>query len=280
MKTIRSLIKYGASKLPNKDSAHLDAELLLCHALNQTREQLYCGLDNSTTTKVSLDFIDLIERRTSGIPIAYLLNKKEFRSIEFFIDESVLVPRPDTETLVELVLEEIKDGEQLNILELGTGSGVIAATIAKERPSTLVVATELSYKAIKIAKKNIKHLKLKNVILCVGDWSAPLKNKKNFDIIVSNPPYISHGFKCAPHDGICFEPKKSLFSLDAGLADLRKIIAQAPHLLAKDEKIFLEHGAGQANLVRASMKKNNFTNVQSYHDLGGLERVTVGEQIF
>ena len=118
------------------------------------------------------------------------------------------MPRPDTETLVELVLEEIKDGEQLNILELGTGSGVIAATIAKERPSTLVVATELSYKAIKIAKKNIKHLKLKNVILCVGDWSAPLKNKKNFDIIVTIR-LVSHGFKCAPHDGICFEPKKS-----------------------------------------------------------------------
>ena len=210
METVRSLIKSGASKLPDKDSAYLDAELLLCHALNRTREQLYCGLDNPTTTKASLAFMDLIERRISGIPIAYLLNKKEFRSIEFYIDESVLVPRPDTETLVELVLREIKEGERLNILELGTGSGIIAATIAKERPSTLVMATEISYKAIKIAKKNIKHLKLKNVMLCVGDWSAPLKNKKNFDIIVSNPPYVSHGFQYAPHDGICFEPKKSL----------------------------------------------------------------------
>ena len=278
MEIIRNLIKDGASILPNSESAMLDSELLLCHVLKITREQLYCKLNKTVEHKQIHTYLHLLEQRSTGMPIAYLLNKKEFRSREFFVNESVLVPRPETETLVEEVLKNIDKNEQMNILELGAGSGIISASIAKERPNTSITAVDICYEAIKVTKKNLRKFNISNVMLCVANWFLPLNEGEFFDIIISNPPYVSVDFNKKSADGICYEPKKSLFSNDNGLADLKKIISQAPNLLSKNGKIFLEHGKGQAQEVRTFLEKNKFDHVSTYCDLNKIDRVTTGSK--
>jgi len=276
MLTVKNLIRNGASELRNSTSAKLDSELLLCSILELNREQLYCKFDEVTTSKQASSFFRLIKERAVGTPVAYLLNQKEFRSIDFFVNQSVLVPRPETETLVELALKECKKHANINILELGTGSGIIAASIAIERPTTQIIAIDLSQDAIKVARKNLNDLAIKNVKLCVGNWFSPVAMENFFHMIISNPPYVSNTFDESSSDGIRFEPKISLYSNKNGFADLEKIITQAPKFLTETGKIILEHGETQARQVRSCLKKNGFGQVNTSLDLNKSERVTIG----
>lgn len=276
MLTVKNLIKNGALELKNSASAKLDSELLLCSILQLSREQLYCRFDEVTSHKQVSSFFKLIKRRAVGTPVAYLLNQKEFRSIDFFVDQSVLVPRPETEILVELALKECDKQSNINILELGTGSGIIAASIAKERPDTQIIAIDLSLDAIKIARKNLDNLAIKNVKLCVGSWFSPVAMKNFFHMIISNPPYVSDTFDKPLSNSIRFEPKMSLFSSKNGFADLEKIIAQASEFLTKTGKILLEHGETQARQVRSYLKESGFEQANTFPDLNKSERVTIG----
>jgi len=231
MLTIKKLIKDGAQELRNSQSARLDSELIICSILQLSREQLYCKLNESATEKQKSTFFELIKKRAIGVPVAYLLNKKEFRSLNFFVDQSVLVPRPETETLVDLALEETRVQTRINILELGTGSGIIAASIAKERPDALIVAIDLSQDAIRVAQKNLVDLTITNVRLCVGDWFSPIEMKNFFHMVISNPPYVSNNSHTSLSDSIRFEPNISLYSSNNGFSDLEKIISKAPKLV-------------------------------------------------
>ena len=276
MPTIKKLIKHGALELTNSQSAQLDSELLLCFILQLNREQLYCRLNEIITKKQISNFFELIRKRAIGMPVAYLLNQKEFRSLNFFVDQSVLVPRPETETLVDVALKESKIGAKINILELGTGSGNIAASIAKERPEALIVAIDLSQDAIRVARKNLNNLTITNVQLCVGDWFSPLGIENFFDMVISNPPYVSNAIDKSLSDSIRFEPKTSLYSGKSGFSDLEQIISEAPKFLSRKGKILLEHGATQAGQVRSYLKKNGFDRISTIRDLNKSERVTIG----
>ncbi len=278
MLTIKKLIKNGALELSNSQSAQLDSELLLCSILQLDREQLYCRLNEITTNKQISSFFELIKKRSIGVPVAYLLNHKEFRSLDFFVDQSVLVPRPETEILVDLALEESKTSSRINILELGTGSGNIAASIAKERPEALIVAIELSRDAIRVAQKNLNDLTIKNVKLCVGNWFSPIGVENFFHMVISNPPYVSNTIDKSLSDSIRFEPNISLYSRNKGFFDLEKIISKAPKFLTRKGKILLEHGETQAGLVRSHLKKNGFNRINTFRDLNKSERVTIGWQ--
>ena len=278
MLTIKKLIKHGASELTNSQSAQLDSELLLCSILQLNREQLYCRLNEISTKQQISNFFRLIKKRAIGVPVAYLLNQKEFRSLNFFVDQSVLVPRPETETLVDLALKESKTGARINILELGTGSGIIAASIAKERPEALIVAIDLSQDAIRVAQKNLNNLTITNVELCVGDWFSPLGVENFFDMVISNPPYVSNAIDKSLSDSIRFEPKISLYSGNSGFSDLEEIIHKAPRFLSRGGKILLEHGETQAEQVRSYLKKNRFDRISTIRDLNKSERVTIGWQ--
>ena len=278
MLTIKKLIKNGALELSNSQSAQLDSELLLCSILQLDREQLYCRLNEITTNKQTSSFFELIKKRSIGVPVAYLLNHKEFRSLNFFVDQSVLVPRPETEILVDLALEESKTSSRINILELGTGSGNIAASIAKERPEALIVAIELSRDAIRVAQKNLNDLTITNVKLCVGNWFSPIGMENFFHMVISNPPYVSNSIDKSLSDSIRFEPNISLYSRNKGFFDLEKIISKAPRFLTSKGKILLEHGETQAGLVRSHLKKNGFNRINTFRDLNKSERVTIGWQ--
>ena len=276
MLTIKNLIKNGASELRNSTSAKLDSELLLCSILELSREQLYCRFDEVTTNKQVSNFFKLIKKRAIGTPVAYLVNQKEFRSIDFFVNQSVLVPRPETETLVELALKECERQPSINILELGTGSGIIAASIAKERPDTQITAIDLSLDAIKVAQRNLNDLAIKNVRLCVGSWFSPIALENFFHMIISNPPYVSNTYDESLSNNIRFEPNISLYSHKNGFADLEKIITEAPKFLTKTGKILLEHGETQARQVRSYLKKSGFEQANTFLDLNKSERVTIG----
>ena len=278
MLTIKKLIKDGAQELRNSQSARLDSELIICSILQLSREQLYCKLNESATEKQKSTFFELIKKRAIGVPVAYLLNKKEFRSLNFFVDQSVLVPRPETETLVDLALEETRVQTRINILELGTGSGIIAASIAKERPDALIVAIDLSQDAIRVAQKNLVDLTITNVRLCVGDWFSPIEMKNFFHMVISNPPYVSNNSHTSLSDSIRFEPNTSLYSSNNGFSDLEKIISKAPKFLTKKGKILLEHGETQAPQVRSYLKQNGFEQINTIRDLNKSERVTIGWQ--
>ena len=278
MLTIKKLIKDGAQELRNSQSARLDSELIICSILQLSREQLYCKLNESATEKQKSTFFELIKKRAIGVPVAYLLNKKEFRSLNFFVDQSVLVPRPETETLVDLALEETRVQTRINILELGTGSGIIAASIAKERPDALIVAIDLSQDAIRVAQKNLVDLTITNVRLCVGDWFSPIEMKNFFHMVISNPPYVSNNSHTSLSDSIRFEPNISLYSSNNGFSDLEKIISKAPNFLTKKGKILLEHGETQARQVRSYLKQNGFERINTIRDLNKSERVTIGWQ--
>jgi release factor glutamine methyltransferase len=264
---LNQVISTAINKLSHSDTPRLDAEVLLCHVLGVTRSYLYAWSDKIITTNQYNKFQQLLEHRIKGVPIAYILGNKEFWSLNLQVSENTLIPRPETELLVELVLARLDIDSQAKVIDLGTGSGAIALAIAKERVNCNVIATDKSTTALAIAKKNAKNLGLERVKFLQNDW---LNNLGVADIIVSNPPYIAAAY---PHLSQ-HEPRTALVSGNDGLSDIRTIIAQAPKHLTKGGCLLLEHGYDQAAAVRGLLKK--FQSVETYQDLAGLDRVTVG----
>ena len=271
--TARGLLA-AADTLGDEESAR-EAELLLGHALDRNRAWLYAHADDALDAADAVRFHALLTRRAAGEPIAYLIGRREFWSLGLAVTPDVLIPRPETELLVELALERIAQNVKVDIADLGTGSGAIALALAHERPHARVVATDCSTAALAVARGNAGHLGIANVEFTQGDWCAALGSRK-FDLIVSNPPYIAAGDIHLQQGDLRFEPRAALASGADGLDAIRAIVRASPAYLHAGGWMLVEHGHEQAIAVRDLLEKSGFVEVFTGRDLEGRERVGGG----
>ena len=274
--TIRALLHEAESKLHISSSARLDAEVLLCTVLGFDRSKLYSSPENMIPAKKVNLYRSLVQDRQQGKPVAYLTGTKEFWSLEFHVNEHTLIPRPETECLVETALKYIPENSELNIADLGTGSGTVAIAIANGRPRCKITAIDNCELALAVAAANGSRLKINNVSFVISNWYAELQD--TFDIIVSNPPYIRNNDEHLQGDGIAHEPKYALCSGEDGLDAIRNIISNADRYLNPDGWLIIEHGYDQARTVRSMFEKFHFAQIRTSNDYSGLERVTCGQQ--
>lgn len=255
-----------------------DAELLLACVLNLSRAMLRAYPERDLTLEQKNKFKDLAQRRAQGEPIAYLLGHKEFWSLNFIVGPDVLIPRADTELLVEMALESLAPNKKQVVLDLGTGSGAVALAIASERPKITMIATDKSAEALQIAKLNAKQLHISNVEFALGSWFDAIANMvdKPFDMIVSNPPYIANFDPHLEQGDLRFEPNHALASGVEGMDDLHIIISNARRYLKPNGLLLVEHGYDQEHSVAKEFRAAGFADVTCYNDLSGIPRVTSG----
>ncbi len=251
----------------------LDREILLAHILKVSRSYLYAWPEKKLTDAQQKLFFALIQRRLEGEPVPYIVGCQEFWSLDFKVTPETLIPRPETELLIELALKF--GNEQCIVADLGTGSGAIAIAIAHERPQWKIHATDQSSATLEIAAFNAKKLKCENIIFHQGHWCQALPNIM-FDMIVSNPPYIAEHDPHLLQGGVRFEPRSALTSGVDGLDAIREIVIEARHYLKPAGFLMLEHGYDQAEQVRDLLSNAGYQQVVSYKDLAGIERVSVG----
>lgn len=275
--SIESVLKNAASSLEKISvTSRLDTEILLAHVLKQPRSYLYSHNDRILSSAKKKRFDALLTERQKGKPIAYIIENKEFWSLELKVSKHVLIPRPETELLVELCLSELDKSKKLNIADLGTGSGAIALAIAYERPNWKITAIDKSHEALEIAKLNTKKLNIKNINFLYSNWYDALPQSQKFDAILSNPPYIAENDPHLKQNDVAHEPKSALTSGPMGLDDLTIIICEAKKYLNANGIIIVEHGYNQGEKVRKLMQKNGFTKIKTINDLSQHERVSVG----
>ena len=254
-------------------SSQLDIELLVLHLLNIDKNVLY--RDNPSFTEETCNELkELIKRREKGEPLAYLTNQIGFWNLSLYVDNKVLVPRPETETLVQSILETFSS-KQIRVLDLGTGSGAIGLSLAKERKNWEIVCSDMSLEAIKVTKKNMSMNSL-NVSLINSNWLAAFKNEC-FDLIVSNPPYINPSDPRVLSDGLKFEPIEALVSDCEGFKDIEQIVKESCKSLNNSGYLFLEHGYDQADQVVAIFENYDFSQIRTFKDLNGDDRVCSGK---
>jgi release factor glutamine methyltransferase len=252
----------------------LDSRVLLCHALGLTRVQLITRADHLLTDTEAARLDDLLARRAAGEPVAYLTGEREFYGLPFRVTPAVLIPRPDTELLVELACERLPRGG--SVLDMGTGSGAIAVAIAHTRPDAQVSALDASAAALEVARGNAARNGVA-VDFLQSDWYAALSpSARRFDMIVSNPPYIVAGDRHLSEGDLRFEPVDALTDHADGLSALRTIIAGAPGFLNQNGWLLLEHGYDQAQAVRTLLQGEGWNQVRSWQDLAGIERASGG----
>ena len=253
----------------------VDAQVLLAHALGRDRAWLVAHRDDALTAAEADAFFALAQRRRAGEPVAYLTGVREFWGLPLKVTPAVLIPRPETETLVELALEWLPRGGAPRVLDLGTGTGAIALAIAKERPDAQIVATEASAEAIAVARENRARLGIGNATFVESDWYAAVDGA-TFELVVSNPPYVA---LADPHLGegdLRFEPASALVSGVDGLAALRGIVSGARAHLAPGGALAVEHGYDQAERVQALFRDAGLTGIVARRDLAGIPRVVAG----
>ena len=259
--------------------SRLEARLLLAHACNRPQEWVIAHGLEAAEPDTAHAFLALAARRAAGEPIAYLLGSREFFSRFFVVTPAVLIPRPETELLVEVGLELIRDRVAPRVLDLGTGSGVLAVTLALERPDAVVIASDASAPALAVAKANAAALGAGEIGFRAGDWWQALSpDDLGFDLIVSNPPYIAADDPHLSQGDLRFEPRQALAAGPAGADDLRRIVAGAPARLAAGGRLALEHGLEQGGLCRHLMESGGFADVHTRRDLEGRDRVTSGRR--
>ena len=261
---------------PTSDSPKLDAELLLAKAIGKSRTYLFTWPDRAVSTADQEQFSQLIQARAIGRPVSQLLGEKEFWSMLFEVNGQVLTPRPETELLVEKALMEIPLEGRHKILDLGTGSGCIAAAIGMERPNCSVLAVDVSQDALAVAVKNVQRHTMHNIELRQSNWFASIAPTEQFHLILSNPPYIAADDTHLQTPELSWEPRQALESGADGLDDIRKIIRTAPPFLAPKGILLFEHGYAQANSVQQLLEAAGFYEVQSFADLSGHLRATSG----
>lgn len=273
---IADAVREASQRLQaNSDSAQLDAGILLCHVLDCPRSFLLSHPETALTPQQQTDFDALTDRRTRGEPVAYLTGMKEFWSLELKITPAVLIPRPETETLVEAALLRLPLDQAMRVLDLGTGSGAIALAIAGERPRAHVTAVDISDAAVAVARDNARLHCIANAVFYESHWFAALEGQQ-FDLIASNPPYVADG---DPHlSALRFEPQTALVAGVDGLDALRLIIRTAPTYLLPHGWLLLEHGADQGASVCALLAQAGFSEVKTLSDLAGLSRVSAGKK--
>ena len=276
MSTLAALLREGTSRLQGEE-ARADAELLLAHALGRSRAWLFAHGDEALDAQAMTRYLDLIERRAIGHPIAHLVGHRGFWSLDLLVDESTLIPRPETELLVDQALLRLPADQPVCVLDLGTGSGAVALAIAKERPRALVFGLEISDDAMRIAIPNKLRSGLGNVFFQQSDWFSVLDDDERFDVIVSNPPYIAEDDPHLQQGDLRFEPRSALASGADGLDDIRRIISQAPRHLANKGWLLLEHGFDQGDAVRDLLRGRGFASVETVQDLEQRDRVSLGQ---
>jgi release factor glutamine methyltransferase len=286
MKTKKYLVLHSVLESCGKRlNSPLEAQLLLSFVLGISRSSLYTRSKEDITTEKYEQFLALVERRETGEPIAYLLGVKEFWSLPFMMTKAVLIPRPETELLVETALQYLPSIDPIDaiqkseILDLGTGSGAVALALAKERPHCSILGVDKSQAALAVALHNAEYLSLSNVQFCYSDWfSCFHTEKREFDLVVGNPPYISTSEYANLGADLQFEPPEALISGIDGLFDLQAIIQATPQFLKSNGWLMLEHAAHQGLAVKHLMLENGFKEVQVLQDLAGLDRITIGQK--
>lgn len=256
----------------------VDARALLSHVLGRDAAYLIAHADDALDAAAAERFRALAARRAAGEPVAYLTGAREFHSLTFKVTPAVLIPRPETELLVELALERIPEGHASRVLDLGTGSGCIAVSIAKARPSAHVVAVDRSEEALAVACDNARQLGAGNVAFRASEWYGALGSER-YDVIVSNPPYVASGDAHLQQGDLRYEPQAALASGADGLDAIRAIVAGAPAHLAAGGWLVIEHGYDQAARCRELMERADLQSVSTRRDLAGLERVSSGRRI-
>jgi release factor glutamine methyltransferase len=305
---IQEILSYHSRQLEaalslDASTARIEVQMLLQTVLSVNRAYLLTHPERVLSQDEFSCYSGLLDRRLNGEPIAYILGVREFYGLDFKVTPATLIPRPDTELLVELALQKIprpvpaggipaasgskavrtgvtgegvrQDGRRYRVLDMGTGSGAIALAIAHERPEARVVAVDASEAALLVATENANQLKINNILLLRSDWFSALSDEC-FDLIVSNPPYIESDDEHLSQGDVRFEPLTALASGGDGLDDIRRILRDARTHLESGGWLMFEHGYNQAQRVRALMLEAGFSEVSSAHDLSGIERVTLG----
>ena len=267
-----SALRAAATRLPGPEARH-EAEHLLLHVLGRDRAWLFAHGDAGLTDAETAAFDALLTRRIAGEPVAYLTGHRGFWTLDLQVSPATLIPRPETERLVELALERLSVDRPWRVADLGTGTGAIALSLASERPQARVIATDLSADALAIARMNAVANGIAHVEFRHGSWWTPLRGER-FHLIASNPPYIAKG---DPHlASLQHEPDLALTSGADGLEAIREIVAAAPSHLQPGGWLLLEHGWDQGNAVRTLMRSADFTEVSTARDLEDRDRVTLG----
>ncbi len=271
------MIFQGAHSLAQSKTPTLDCELLLAFALGKPRSYLYAWPDHAVDAKSQEIFQQLLNRRKQGEPIAYILGEKEFWSLTFKVTPDTLIPRPETECLVEQVLEHLSQEVPIQVADIGTGSGAIAISLAKERPHWQIHATDISAKALAIARSNAENLGIKNIQFHLGSFCEPLPHG-HFSALISNPPYVADDDEDLEASCRDYEPKNALISPENGLQHIRILCEQAPNYLNNNGLLVLEHGSYQARQVAELMQQWGFKDIESYLDCAGLARVCLSHK--
>ena len=271
MNQVRDLL--AEADLPG-DSARLDAELLLCHCLNKPRSYLYTWPERAVPTEHVQHYRELVQSRREGRPLAYILGEREFWSLSLLVNENTLIPRPETETLVQWALELPLAATSV-VADWGTGSGAIALALASERPSWQVLASDFSPDAVAVAVANGQRLALDSVQFLIADWGRGL-GENSLDLVASNPPYVASGDPHLVSGDLPHEPESALVAGSDGLDAIRQIVSLAAQCLRPQGWLLLEHGYDQADEVRSLLRAAGFTDVESRADLAAIERITGG----
>jgi len=277
MTDIQSTLTNASIRLAkSSDSALLDAEVLLCHVLDKPRSHLRAWPEKQLSPEHLQQFSTLFEQRQQGVPIAYLIGNQEFWSRDFKVSPAVLIPRPDTELLIELSLDLLANTPNPHIIDLGTGSGIIAITLAAEHPGTKMIATDLSQPALAIAKQNSATHKTQDIQFIQSSWFDNVPQSK-FNLVISNPPYIIPNDPHLYEGDVRFEPESALIAEDNGLKDIKIICDNARHYLQKNGTLLIEHGCDQQSEVQAIFNIFNYSKIKTHTDLSGNPRVTTAQ---
>ena len=253
----------------------LDARVLLSHVLQKDAAYLVAHADMRLAPDAAAQFEAAVRRRSAGEPVAYITGRREFFGLEFRVTPTVLIPRPETELLVELALAGIPAEVERTVLDLGTGSGCVAISIAHARPHARVVAVDRSPDALAVAAENARSLHVGRVNLLQGDWFEPLVGKR-FDVIVANPPYVADADPHLFQGDLRYEPRTALVGGEDGLCPIRRIVGSADQHLTDGGMLLFEHGFDQGEACRALLTASGFEQVETWRDLAGHERVSGG----
>jgi release factor glutamine methyltransferase len=271
--TIHAVLEDATRRLGAlSDSPRLDAELLLARVIDVPRSYLFAHPEEPLDAHTVDRFRAVLDRRLAGEPMAYITGIREFWSLELMVTPATLVPRPETELLVDLALREIPRRADWGILDLGTGSGAIAIAIAKERPLSRVTATDVSAEALEVARQNARQLEIPNIEFLSGDWTGPVQGR-TFNVVVSNPPYVRSDDEAL--DALHREPRSALSAGEDGLDAIRILARDCRALLEPGGVLLIEHGAEQRDGVAAALREHDWSDVTCHTDYAGLPRVTV-----
>ena len=278
--TISALLEQGQQALNNSESASLDAQILLCKVLKVDRSYLYRSPEKTVPHEIQEQFLSCLEQRRRGIPVSHLTGHREFWSLDLKVNEHTLIPRPETEQLVEAALDIIRTHDVSRILDLGTGSGAIAIAIATELSKmqrvSQITATDISDLALTVAQENIQRHNLKNIRLIQGDWYQSVVGQ-SFDLIVSNPPYIASQHPCLQESDVQHEPLLALSSGMDGLDAIHILITHAPDHLNHKGWLIFEHGYDQKIAAQQLLNNIGFQNICTLNDFAGHDRITLGQ---